>query len=562
MVTGKLTPAASYTRMSGRQQEKSPAEQREAITKLAARENCEIVEWFADEAVSGDTSADARPGLAGLVQGAQAGKFSLVLAWHTNRLSREDPMDALVFYNQLRKAGVSLITCCEGRIDLEDFGKQLLLFVGQKGSHDYLTEHSARLLRGKINTANAGGRNGGVLAYGLDRGLFDPAGKLIRRLLPKECVRLPGHIVRTLPTTDPARLAAVRFIFNRYEEAAISFRALARELEAKGFPAPESGEWNAGTVAGILRNPLYCRTARFGACSFAKYHRANGGEIVTVNGNKGKLRRKPQEEWILTPEAHQGIIPVEQFKRVQCKLPSGPKRERKPKAVYPLSGLVYCQHCGKVTTGNRNKGAVQYVCTSYLRRGRESGCGCHTIDAAGIETWLVGALREYYLGPGRAELVEEIKRQLKAEAKTGKADLKRLEKRAGELEREVSRLIQAIRKTDIPELVEELEIVRRERQSVQEALQKAQGFQDGQGIDQEAESVADELRGLGERLSDPDPAVVREVFRQMIQRIECRWEPVPNKGRGRGLRTAYRLVGGVVYLRDPRLFTCARYAEA
>jgi len=147
-------------------------------------------------------------------------------------------------------------------------------------------------------------------------------------------------------------------------------------------------------------------------------------------------------------------------------------------------------------------------------------------------------------------------------AKTGKADLKRLEKRAGELEREVSRLVQAIRRADIPELVEELEAVRRERQSVQETLQKAQRLQDGQGSDQEAERVADGLWALGERLSNHDPAVVRDVFRQMVQRIECRWEPAPSKGRGRGLRMAYRLVGGVDYLRDPRLFTCARYAEA
>ena len=42
---------------------------------------------------------------------------------HEELAQREDPMDALVFYNQLRKAGVGLITCCEGRIDLEDFGK-------------------------------------------------------------------------------------------------------------------------------------------------------------------------------------------------------------------------------------------------------------------------------------------------------------------------------------------------------------------------------------------------------------------------------------------------------
>jgi hypothetical protein len=57
------------------------------------------------------------------------------------------------------------VTCCEGRIDLDDFSKQLLLFVNQKGSHDYLTEHSAKVLRGKLNTARAGNRNGGTLAY-------------------------------------------------------------------------------------------------------------------------------------------------------------------------------------------------------------------------------------------------------------------------------------------------------------------------------------------------------------------------------------------------------------
>ena len=106
------TPAAAYIRMSGRQQDKSPAEQRAEISKLAA-----------------------------LLAGARAGKFTVVLAWHTNRISREDPMDAIGFYNKLRKAGVNLHTCAEGAIDLDDFTKQLLLFVNQEGSNDYPTSN-------------------------------------------------------------------------------------------------------------------------------------------------------------------------------------------------------------------------------------------------------------------------------------------------------------------------------------------------------------------------------------------------------------------------------------
>jgi hypothetical protein len=55
--------------------------------------------------------------------------------------------------------------------------------------------------------------------------------------------------------------------------------------------------------------------------------------------------------------------------------------------------------------------------------------------------------------------------------------------------------------------------------------------------------------------------VVREVFCRMVHKIECRWERLPNGGRGKHL--SYRLTGGVVYLRDPRLLvTCAGHAEA
>jgi hypothetical protein len=99
-------------------------------------------------------------------------------------------------------------------------------------------------------------------------------------------------------------------------------------------------------------------------------------------------------------------------------------------------------------TGNAHK----YFCTTYLRRGRqnESGCGRHTVHVGQIEKWLVEALRQFYLDPGRAEGVEEIRRQLKAEAKSSRADCKRLEKRGAELDKEIGRLVKAIRTTERP----------------------------------------------------------------------------------------------------------------
>ena len=566
MSNTKLIPAVAYIRMSGRQQDKSPAEQRSEITKLASREGCQIVEWFTDEAITGDSSTDARVGLAALLSAAKAGKFKLVLAWHTNRISREDPMDAIVFYNQLRKAGVGLHTCCEGSIDLEDFAKQLLLFINQKASNDFLVEMSAKTLRGRIANAKVGGHNGGLAVFGMDRGLFDEHGNLVRRLQPGEYIRQAGHRVHLLPCTDQAKIDAVQFAFNRFADADLGVRDLARELETKGYPSPTGKGWTHHNVGRLLRTTAYVGTAQWGAKAWGKYHSAQGEDIVTANGNDRNPRRKPKEDMIEVEGAHEGIIEPKLFIRVQAKLAD---RERKPSHrtrhfEYPLTGLLDCGHCGKpmcgnsLRTNNRTGESVyryqQYVCATYAGYGRDcrhnTTCGRNAIDANRILAWIVHKLQEVFLGPGRGVLVEEIKRQLSAEVKTTTTDAARLEKRAADLDRQVSRLVKAIRTTDAAELVEELTLTQAERNRVNAELAQASRFTDPMDLDTEAERMADSLWNMGERLDDSDPAVLREVLRQFVSRVTCRWEP-----HQAGKYTRCRLVGGTVELRAQTPFS-------
>jgi hypothetical protein len=155
------------------------------------------------------------------------------------------------------------VTCCEGRIDLNDFTKRLLLFIGQKGNNDFLLEHSAKTVRGKLANAKKGGRNGGRAIYGLDRGLFsDVTGALVRRLLPGEYVHLADHRVRLLPSTDTVRVQAVRYAFTRFDAADLAVRDLAREMAAKGWPSPTEKGWTGATVGKLLRTRAYGQSAR------------------------------------------------------------------------------------------------------------------------------------------------------------------------------------------------------------------------------------------------------------------------------------------------------------
>jgi DNA invertase Pin-like site-specific DNA recombinase len=560
--------AAAYIRMSGRTQDKSPAEQRAEITKLATREGFSVVEWFTDEAITGDSSTADRAGLAALLTAAKAGKFKVVLAWHTNRVSREDPMDALTFYNVLRRAGVGLHTCCEGAIDLADFTKQLLLFVNQKASNDFLVELSSKVLRGMISNAKAGGRNGGTAVFGLDRGLFDEHGNLVRRLSSGECVRVVGHRVQLLPCTDPAKVEAVRFAFRRFDAADIGFRELAREMEAKSYPSPTGKGWTHRNVARLLRTSAYVGTCRWGKNRAGKYHVSQGEDIIAVD--KGAVRRgcKPDEDLIVREKVSEGIIPAALFKRVQHKLRI---QEQKPsrrtrRVEYPLAGLIYCEHCGqpmhgtsaaaKDRRGERTYHYRQYACSTYGRYGigspRNTTCGRHAIDAGRVLGWLIQALQQTFLGPGRDSLVKEIKAQLSKQAKASGVDVARLEKRAAELDREVGRLVKAIRTIDAAELVEELAIVRAQRDKARAELAQVGKFSDPLDLDAEAERIADTMLDLGNRLTDAEPATLREVLRQFVSRITCRWERHQSKQTGTQ-RARYRLVEGKVELRPQTL---------
>ena len=80
----------------------------------------------------------------------------------------------------------------------------------------------------------------------------------------------------------------------------------------------------------LLRTTAYVGTARWGATAWGKYHSARGEDIVSTNGNgkhRGR-RQKPLEDAIAVEGAHEGIIPVALFNRVQRKLPQCEKTYR------------------------------------------------------------------------------------------------------------------------------------------------------------------------------------------------------------------------------------------
>jgi hypothetical protein len=341
----------------------------------------------------------------------------------------------------------------------------------------------------------------------------------------------------------------------------VGLRELGRELEAKGYPGPTGDGWNHHSVYDLLTTVEFVGTARWGQTGRGKYHQAIGSDITPVrNGTPGRHEyRKTQADVIHAEGAIKGLLPADLFARVQRKLQRAERRRPTAKATYPLGGLIVCEHCGQPMEGSTRRYAAkgnqdayvchEYICRTYSRFGRDgthnTTCGRHTIDARRILAWLVFKLQEVYLGPGRDILVSEIKKGLQREKKAPSVDTGRLEKRAADLEREIGRLVKAIRTIDAAELVEELALVQAERERVKAEITQASRLTTVSDIDAEAEAIADSLVGLGERLTATDPAVLRETLHQFVDRIDCRWKATPGRK-----RSAYKLIRGDVVLRD------------
>ena len=174
----------------------------------------------------------------------------------------------------------------------------------------------------------------------------------------------------------------------------------------------------------LLQNRAYAGITQWGPTAWGKYHEMQGGDIVASTGNskRREKRKKPMPDAISVDAAHQGIVPVALFNRVQAKLP-------KPRGYQPTQSrlssvradLLRSLRPAHVWLRGANDGQgpriplLQYTCSTYANHnGPTNGtCGRNPVDAALVLRWLTkkaprglsgaGAGR---LGPGSQEATQ------------------------------------------------------------------------------------------------------------------------------------------------------------
>jgi len=407
--------AALYARYSSENQnEKSIDDQIALCRDLCAREGMAAISTFEDRAISG-AGAINRPGFQALMRAAEARLFDVIVAEDMDRLFR-DQADYHTARKHLDHLGVAIHTA-SGKIGKLDGALRALM---SEMYIENLVLHTRRGLEGVIRD----GRHAGGRAFGY-RAVPGKPGEL-------EIVENEAEIVR--------------HIFADYI-AGKTPRQIAHELNKRGVRPPRGRLWSASTIngnasrgGGMIMNHLYVGRIVWNKVRMIK-------DPVT---RKRLSRPNPKDQYKIVEAAHLRIVDDAMFKAAQSvkaerrrdATPATAQKARAPKRVF--SGLIKCGCCGggMASNGSDRKG-VRLQCTTYKESG--SCTNSRRVYLDDIEALAIKGLRQNLAHPDViSEFVDSYNAERKRLKKEATGERARLERRLGEIGREMKRIVDSI----------------------------------------------------------------------------------------------------------------------
>ncbi|MCD8040490.1 MAG: recombinase family protein [Clostridia bacterium] len=152
--------------------------------------------------------------------------------------------------------------------------------------------------------------------------------------------------------------------------------------------------WSQLSIRKILQNPAYIGNLAL--------HRR-----TTVSYKNHKVIYRPEEEWIVTENAHPAIISKELWDRVRDVEQSVSQgKKTRSGIVHPFSGLMYCADCGckmklgyyhLMKDGKPNGIVYSYDCGGRKRYGK-TFCTSHYVKASVVEEFILEDIKRQSRG--------------------------------------------------------------------------------------------------------------------------------------------------------------------
>ena len=425
------TQAAIYCRLSqddGSLGESGSIQTQKAIlTQYCQEHHMEIVDCYCDDGWSG-TNFD-RPAFQRMIGDIEAGRVNTVIVKDLSRFGREYAQMGLYIEHYFEEKGVRFLSLAENIDSSQGLNNLVLPFTNvinslyaRQASEKTKAAHRARAKNGMFLGSRA--------PYGYQK---DPNDR--------------HHLI-----VDPEAAEVVKEIFRMFADG-IGYVRMTKILRERNILNPQAYfnqnnpdyykhsdywrkpfDWHATSVRAILNNPVY-----LGKLTFGK---------TKTKGFFDK-RRVPAEEsdWIVVEHTHEPLVSQELWDTVH-QMMKARRRENSSGHVQPFAGLVKCAGCGSSLNASYDKKKGKYTgfsCWVYKNYGKQR-CTSHAIGWQTLNRLVLEDIRcnaqvaklaaARYVGVLlRTKLEKE-----KGETVRAERELKKAEKRIGELDKILAKL--------------------------------------------------------------------------------------------------------------------------
>lgn len=285
---------------------------KEQLVALASAKGYSIIATY-EEVVSGE-SLYARPQMLALLEAISTGNYDGVLCMDIDRLGRGSMAEQGVIFDAFRRSGTKIITP-EKVYDLENESDEEITELQSFIARRELKIIKKRLHRGIMKTVTDGGYIANA-PYGYNKCKINKRPSL---------------------EINEEEAKFVRMIYDLYVNGGVGTPTIAAQINALGAHPRRSDHFGRGTVANILKNPVY-----IGKVSWDRNHytKAPDGKRITTY--------TPENRKIIDG-VHPPIIDEELFNRAQEVMKKGWHKKYFDGTIRnPLAGLVRCGNCGSL----------------------------------------------------------------------------------------------------------------------------------------------------------------------------------------------------------------------
>jgi len=511
---------ALYARVSSqRQAEKMTIHSQVAALKQRIADDGLSVDetgCFLDEGYSGSTLL--RPALERLRDVAYAGGLDRLYVHSPDRLARKYAYQVLLL-EEFQKHGVELVFLNHDLRETSPEGDLLLQMQGMIAEYER-AKIMERTRRGRRFAA----RQGKVSVLG-----HAPYGyRYVRKQFGEGEARY--DIV-----AEEARIVEEMFRWVGLERCSLA--DVTRRLARCGVPSPSGkARWDRATVRGLLLNPAYTGTARYGKTRlFPRKPRLRPARGHAQTPRREKVARPTaaeEQEPIPVP----ALVSRELFEAVAEQLVENRRRYRQQKrgTVFLLSGLLVCGRCGSAYCGRRQRREkapepyVYYRCisTDKYRHGGEALCDNAGLQGKPLEAAVWSDVCALLQDPDRVR--REFERRLEEPGREA-ADLSSWKQSIAQLKRRIGRLIDAYEQgwLEKTELQPRLRRVQQRLAETEQTLAQRQ-----RDLSQQAELrlLVGQFAAFAQQITDglahADFDARRRIVQLLIKRIEIHQDTV------------------------------------